>query len=151
MIKKEYAKLRAKHNLPRYGELNNIFELDLLESDKLLLRQIKRKIKKKFDDVASFIIPLLQPEATDFISIQEYHCCSEKQRAELLQVLKRIMILERKYTETTFLLDDKKDALFIRQAFKEWKSSNVLVGYAVQLQEYWKRDDDKRPARRYLG
>jgi hypothetical protein len=152
MVKKEYEKLRVKYNLPSYRRLNNAFELDLLESDKLLLKQIKKRIREKFEGIALFIIPLIQPRADDWVSIQEYKNCSEKDRKELSKLLKKVMILGRKFSEAHFLQDDKHDAKFITIACNEWEElRKPLAKFALKLQDCWKKDDPKKETRSYLG
>ena len=48
-IKEEYEKLKEKHNLPDFKEINNEFEITTIEKEEFLLREIRRKIYEKIE------------------------------------------------------------------------------------------------------
>jgi len=72
-IKKEYEKLRKKHNLPSYDKINNDFELDSLQnlSEDLFLRLIRRRMNEKIIFFCRILEEILHPNASSIISLHE--------------------------------------------------------------------------------
>ena len=46
-IKKKYEELAKKYNIPSFDEINNEFEIALIDEESIILREIRRKITEK--------------------------------------------------------------------------------------------------------
>jgi hypothetical protein len=84
-ILRKYSFLQKKYHLPEYHVINRELEIASLDSQKFLLRQIRRKIYHRLDDFCELIEDLLQPDAT-ISQMHEYRFFSDKKRTKIFNI-----------------------------------------------------------------
>ena len=152
-IKEAYEKLKKQYSqLPDFAALDNEFEISLIECEPQLLRQIKKKICEHVDAVHELLEELLQPEMTSFGNLYESKCFEEIERAQILELYKKVMLLLRELDETILEQDDAVDAEFIKKAMREWPAiRKAALPFVKKLKECWKKPAGARKFIEYLG
>jgi len=153
MVKKEYSEIKKKFpKLPDFSKLDDEFEVSDIEKSKFLLRQVKRKIGEKLENVIKLLEQILQPDPGSFADLYECSCFDAKTKKEILALYSRIMLLYRTIMESDLLNDEKKDAEVISDAFSAWPKLRVeSAGYVEKLKACWKKPEEVKDVLEYLG
>lgn len=155
-IKKEYQTLAKKYKLPDYEALDKEFELlyvmDVKEI-KYVLRFIRRRINDKVAWACSMIQSILQPNPGSLVNLQESSCFSKDDKQKLYTMLRSLMQLERQSLLLDINLDEKGDAGFIGDSFKQWNSFKKNISWiAEKMYEHWKTvREEKKERDQYFG
>tara|TARA_Y100000034_G_scaffold136782_1_gene215731 strand:- start:2221 stop:2682 length:462 start_codon:yes stop_codon:yes gene_type:complete len=138
-IKEEYGKL--KHKLPKFGEINQDFELEFIKEKPFLLRQIRRRMNEKVIFFCRIIEGLLYPTQQHIINVTEVKNFSEEKKKEVQKIYKGLMQYERQSLLLDVTPSDKKDVEFINDVFNFWKGKKKEMENVVKLmQESWKKE-----------
>lgn len=133
-----YDELQEKYGLPSFSELDNEYELD--EPKKFILREIRRKINGKLDMYLDVLESVLNPESTTS-GMHEGNHLSDIERRNILSLFKRLMKIRRTSTELGLLLDEEKDAAFIKDVYNQWKSIKEEVLKVVRrMKDSWDKE-----------
>jgi len=152
-IKEAYEKLKKQYSqLPDFAALDKEFEISLIECEPQLLRQIKKKICEHVDAVHELLEELLQPEITSFGNLYESKCFMDSDRAQILELYKKVMLLLRELDETILEQDDAIDVAFIKKAMQEWPTiRKATLPFVKKLKECWKKPAAAKKFIEYLG
>ena len=138
-IKEEYGKL--KHNLPRFEEINNEFELEFIKDSSFLLRQIRRRMNEKIIFFCRIIEGVLYPTQQHIINATEIKNFSNEKKKEAHIIYKNLMQYERQSLLLDVTPNDKEDVKFINDIFNFWKKTKKDVEGIVKLmKESWKKE-----------
>ena len=155
-VKKEYESLRKKYDLPDYDKLDNEFEflyIGEIKEIRFPLRFIRRRINDKIALICNMVQTLLQPNPGSIINLQESSFLSKEDKLRYTQLLKDLMETERTSLRLDFDFDERKDANFIKEAFKKWNEyKQEIVKLTDKLIEGWKKLEIKKEQKdRYFG
>jgi len=153
MIKDEYQKLKKLHSqLPEYELLDHEFEICDIEKNRHILRQIRRKIEERLENIAMIIGGILQPDTNLFSSMIECDAFTEEEKKELLEHYERLMTLYRGLLEADLILEEKKEVETIKIIGEQWPAlRKKLVPIATKLKERWKSPGEVKEILEYLG
>jgi hypothetical protein len=155
-FKKEYEKLKKKFNsLPDFKELNDQFEFssmkDFPEDEDFLLRNIRRKINDRFANLSRFIEETLNPNPGSIIGITESKKFTLKDREELRNLLKNLMLFERKSLLLEIEFDNDKEANFINESLNNWKNiKKDFKPFIKKMMDSWDTKEEKQ-TNHYFG
>lgn len=150
-IKEEYSKLKDKYNLPDFQEIDDEFEISLIDSEVFLLREIRRKISERFNKFSKILESILQPEAV-ISDMQECHIFNEEEKNKVYSLFKKFMFFRHLSTEASIECTDESNADFINSAFEEWNKMKPEIKDIVQkLRECWKKDTSIHEVLNYMG
>ncbi len=151
MIKETYSKLKTKYSLPPFDELNNEFEISLIEKDDFLLREIRRKITDKLGNVCGPLEGAVGGE-THPMAVIEFGNISDSEIKKSMEIYKKLMYLIRQSQEVGILADEKKDAEFIKEFFKQWPLLKADIAKIFsKLKESWKKEVDEKDDSNIFG
>ena len=92
MIKSAYELCRKEYPiLPDFDRMDKEFELSLIESDKFVLRAIKRKIAEKFEIVLHVFEHVLSPDTSSFTEIHECKALTNGEKKQVIEVIRKLM------------------------------------------------------------
>lgn len=149
-VKEEYEKLN--HKLPRFDDMNNDFELELIKTKHFLLRQIRRRVNEKIIFFCRIIEDLIYPTQQHIINITEIKNFSEERKKKLQEIYRELMYYERVSLMLDVIPDDKKDAEFINDVFNFWRKMKKQMEDVVKImQESWKKEDISSEKNNYFG
>ena len=151
MIKDTYSKLKPKYSLPAFEELNNEFEISLIEKEDFLLREIRRKIVDKLSNICGPLEGAVSGEPHP-ISVIEFGNINDSEVKKSIDIYKKLMYFIRYGQETGILADEKKDAEFIKSFFEQWKPIKAdVIRIFSKLKESWKKEGDEKDDSNIFG
>ena len=142
-VKDEYEKLRKKFkNLPTFDKLDFEFEIRGIEEHVFLLREIRKRIMEKLDSYAQYLSELLQPEPT-VANLRESQDFTTKEKAELYDLYKRLMIAHRAGMEVSVLGGDAEHAAYLAEICKDWeKGKKQMLAILKKVKASWLKDTE---------
>ncbi len=154
-LKEDYEKLRKKHSLPSYEEINNEFELlyfgNILEIH-FPLKFVRRRMVDKINSFIGLLQNILYPNPSSLINMEEHKSFSEEEKKDMDGLIKELMALAR--TSTLLELDnnENKDGEFIKKTFTRWKElTKELSPIVERLVEIWKKERTDEESKPYFG
>ena len=153
MIKEAYDKLRKEHPiLPDFDKINKEFEIELIESDKFLLRHIKRKIAERMEPVMDVLEHSINPDPNSFSDMYECRCFTNGEKRQVLDIFRHLMEQYRSLLETDLIGEDAKDAEVIRKIYDIWhQDKKQLVPLVKKIRECWQKHVEPKEILEYLG
>jgi hypothetical protein len=150
-IKEKYQELSGKYKLPSFEELDNEFEVSIIEKDNFLLREIRRAIIEKIEIYIEFLEKLLNPE-TDLSSMYESSVFNEEDRKELFEVYKKIMFFHRLSVEVSIEENDEKTSEYLNKFLGEWvEIKKRFLAVVQKTKESWVKNINIDEKLRYMG
>lgn len=151
-IKKKYEKLRETYTLPKFDEIDRIFEISTIENEEFLLRDILGKIIMKLEYYIKLLEELLQPDTSSMSSMHEINFFTESQKRDIYFLYKSLMKLHREAIETDLIQSEKNEAEYISKILKNWNSvKQELLGYIKTMKESWDKETKMEEELGYLG
>lgn len=151
-LQHHYAELQKKHKLPDFALLDKEFEISTIEKPSFLLRNIRRKISERLDDITQFLEQLVQPDPNVFSSLFEYRALSEAERKEVLKQFQSLMSLYRSCMDAELSAEDAQDAAVISRAATEWPAARAALRPIVQkIAAAWPKVIERKDAVGYFG
>lgn len=155
-FKKEYEKLKKKYSsLPDFKRLNDQFEFsamkDFPEDKEFLLRNIRRKINDRFVNLSRFIEEVLNPNPGSIVGITESKNFNIKDRERLRDLLKNLMLLERKSLLLEIEFDNNREVEFIKNALNSWNGiKSDFKPFIKTMMDSWDTEEEKQ-TNHYFG
>ena len=121
-LKKDYEKLRKKHSLPSFDELNKNFSIERIsetETD-FLLREVRRAISEKINIYIRIIETFLQPTNCPIYIFSIAKLLNTNNKEKLAEIYKKLAELEFKILEIDLEFAEEKEANFIKEAYNVW-------------------------------
>ena len=122
-LKRDYEKIRKKHNLPGFEELNEDFQIEKVaecETD-YLIREVRKYISDKFANYLRFIESLLNPVNVPLFVYSIIKHLSKEDNEKLKEIYQKIAKREVDIIEIDIEYNEKKEAEFIKESFKFWQ------------------------------
>jgi hypothetical protein len=153
MIKDSYEQARKEYPiLPDFAKINHEFELELIEQEAFLLRQVKRKIGEKFEPVLDLFESNLNPDANSFSDMYECRCFTNGEKKQVLESYRHLMEQYRLIMETDVICDDKLDAETIRKNYDLWlQEKKQIAPLMKKIRECWQKHFEPKEILEYLG
>jgi hypothetical protein len=151
-IQHHYQGLQKQHKLPEFALVDKEFEISNIDKPGFLLRNIRRKISERLDDVTQFLEPFVQPDANSFTSLFEYRALSEADRREVLKQFQHLMALYRSCIDAELSVDDAQDAAIIARIINEWPAIRAALRPIVQkVAASWPKPLERKDVVGYFG
>lgn len=153
MIKDAYEDLRKRFkSLPAFEEIDTELELSALENEHFLLRNVKKRLEERLEDLSSMLGDIVHPSSESPALVYEWRCFDQKEKKAILALYKRVQFLMRAFCEADLISTDQTDAQLIIEAFKAWKDiRKECIPLAKRLKECWTKEIDYKEDLGYLG
>lgn len=146
-LKRDYAKLQKKYNLPDYKILNIEFDIEKIAENKteVLLREIRRKIEQRTGSFLKMLEEFINPTYASIASLTLIKSFTEEERKIIQRSYKYLvsLVLKSGVLETEY--NEKTEADFIKEAIKKWhaakKDLNILI---KRLEKIWEEREEER-------
>ncbi len=122
-LKKLYAGLEKKYELPSFEELNRNFEIEKIRRGQVnLLKTIRKTMMEKIINSMGFMETLLNPMNAPRIYLVYMKSMSNEDRAEVEKIYSILgdLVLGSMGLEIDY--DEKKEAEMIKKVVKDWES-----------------------------
>ena len=144
-IKEEYNKLKEKHKLPNFDDINSEFEFIAIDKKGIISRQIRRRMNDKIVFFCNIIERILYPNPQAIPLAQESKFLDDK-KDNLFRLYKKLMSYERRSLDLDVRSSkEKEDIDFIKDLLNDWNEIKENISEAtVRLKEFWKIKDEKK-------
>jgi len=152
-LKKNYEKLRQKHNLPNFKEMNEEFEIEKLQDTETetLSRGIRRVIIEKNTAYLRFVEIFLNPSQAPMFFLALIKSLETNDRKLLENLYLKLGKFEIESLALDTFYDEKKDADFIKRFFNEWKEVKVEIEKVMKaIRISWEKKSERKE-KGYLG
>lgn len=151
-LNKEYASLQKKYSLPSLESLELNFAPFDIEHEKFILSGIRKRMSEKIEHFANLLANIFEGDTT-LSNICESESLNEKKKTNLFRIYKRLMKYLRKSTILALSYDEKMEAEFINEFFKEWDViKKELKKQFEEFCESWDNESNiKEEIQNYLG
>jgi len=144
-----YDSFEKKYSLPDFEFMQKEFDIVDFES-KFVLKEIREKLKDKFDYSSKVIETLFQPEG-DFSSFLETKRFENGVKDEYFTAYKRLRFLVREAQTLYFKNDDSLDSDYIKNSLKSWEELKpVLIDLMEKFKSCW-TDEGLKDDVKYFG
>ena len=153
MIKEAYEHLKKEQPiLPEFDKINKEFELELIESEKFLYGQIKKKIAEKMEPLIELLEHAISPDPNSFSDLYEFRCFTNGEKKQLVDVFRHLMDKYRSLLESDLIGEDKTDAETIRKVYDEWmQEKKTVIPMLKKMREGWQKHVEPKEILEYLG
>ncbi len=122
---KLYGKLKEKYGiLPDFKNLDLEFEISSVKerdiNEKYFSRMIRRRMYEKFYSFSSGLLSILTPQTPSIILAHEHKFLTNEDRDKIMDVIKKLIRMEREYLILETEFDEKKDVEFITSGLETW-------------------------------
>jgi len=139
-LKKDYEKIRSKHNLPSFREMNEDFQIEKIaecETD-YLVREIRKTIFEKFSNYFRFVESLLYPMDVPIFFFSVIKFLSAEDLEKVKEIYKELSKKEIDVIELDIQYDEKKETEFVKDSFKFWQETkNELNDIIAKIKKNW--------------
>jgi len=150
-MEKHYEVLKNKYSLPTFEELDNHYELAELEDKKHLLRNIRGKMKERFDAIISLLLDILEPDV-DAVSIHEAQVFSEMESKQILTLFEKLKYFSR--SSSVLFIDDseEKNADYIKQIHEKYLILKPQIKQIIErIRDSWNGLKKQENKEAYFG
>ena len=153
MVKEAYEKLRKEHPvLPEFNRINKEFEIARIESDKFLLKDIKKKIAERMEPVLDIMERNINPDPNRFSDMFECRGFTNGEKRQLMDVFRHLMDEYRALLETDLIGEDKADAELIAKIYSSWlHDKKQILPFIKKIRESWQKHVEPKEVLEYLG
>jgi len=151
-IQKEYENLSKKYELPRYKDIDLVFEVSTIENTNFLLRNVIGKIVEKIEYYTKLLEEFIQPDAASLSGMHEIRFFSDDEKRKIYVLYKKLMGLNRNAVEVDILQDESKEADYIVNALNTWQQiKDELTSFVKKMKECWEKETNVEEELGYLG
>ncbi|KHO46773.1 MAG: hypothetical protein QS98_C0001G0032 [archaeon GW2011_AR3] len=149
--KKTYALLEKKYRLPDYSFLQQNFDIDMIEPERLTLREVRRKMHEKIEWIAKVLESWLQPD-TNLQNLYEVGIFNEEDKKKVYLIYKELMSLHSSSLILEIQGNDELNAEFIRDFGDRWKILRTQVlKYFENVKIGWNKESQIEEKLGYFG
>ena len=152
-LKKQYEILRKKYSLPSFQELNEDFDIEKLQDKEtdILSREVRRVMVERNLSYLRFIEMFLNPTNAPVFFLALVKTMDVKDKAALNEIYLKLGKFELESIKLDNEYDEKKDAEFIKNFYKQWQEIKQGFGKLMEnLEKSWEKEV-KKGERGYLG
>jgi len=118
-LKKEYEKFKKKYDLPKFFELNKLFDVEELDVETdFLLRKIRRIISDRIAGYLRFIETILNPSNAPMFFFKLIKKLESKDKEVLSEIYEVLGSFEIELIKLDLYYEEEKEAKFIKDSFK---------------------------------
>ena len=142
-LKEDYEKLRKRHNLPSFKELNEDFQIEKAAETEteILIREVRRFVGDKLMKYMRFIESLLNPVNVPMFIFSIIKLIDAEEKKRLSEIYKKLMKKEIKFIELDLEFNEEKEAQFIKDSYELWQE--MKKDMLMVMDKINKRWDDK--------
>ena len=150
-LHEHYNKLKEQFNLPEFDALNHEFEIETIEAESFLLRNLRRKVIEKLESVSKVLEDILQPDQ-HLCSLTECKYFNDDEKKEVFELYRKIMVILRQSLRAEIVDGDKENADFIIMLFQEWNNiKDDLIKITTKLVDSWEHESESESRIEYFG
>lgn len=147
----KYRELKSKLDLPELDILKANFDVDGIDEEDNVLKEILKKILVKVDSYASLFENLLQPDSS-IVYMHEASNLDSDNKILIKKLYMKLMHMERGLQLNTVDFEEQKASLAIAQATNDWlglkEDLKLILG---KLKDSWTKNSETTKQEGYFG
>ncbi|MFA6022794.1 MAG: hypothetical protein WC781_01775 [Candidatus Pacearchaeota archaeon] len=149
-VKEKYEVLRKKYSLPEFKELHEEFDIEKSDfGEDTILRDIRKTMAAKYFALLTFIENQLNPSSMFQMMLTK--CLEQEDRTKLNELFDKIGLTEIESFKLDIKYEEKKEAEFIIDKFKEWNEIKPSIEKIIDsMKTNWKKVSTKKE-KSYFG
>jgi hypothetical protein len=150
-LKEEYAKLKEKYSLPEFEALNKDFEIEDIDSEENILREVLREMHDRIEFYSGILDSLIQPDSK-LCDMKEAGNLNEKDQENITEMYRKCMLINRSLLLANLDYSHEVAAKEIIETYKEWQSiKKELKLILIKMRDTWKQESKKETYGGYYG
>ena len=122
-IKENYNKLKDKHSLPDFSELNKLFDIEDIEIEtEFLLKKIRRKISEKITDYLRFLDLILNPSNAPIFFFRLVKNLDRDDTIKITNIYEKLASFEISVISLDLEYSEQKEVEFIKSSYDIFNS-----------------------------
>lgn len=151
-LKEKYSILEKKYSLPKFEELNREFAIEKSEKDsEFLLREIIHFIIDKFQNYIRFLENLINPTNASIFGFSIMKTIDQERKTKLSEAYKKLSEIEMKLIKLDLRPSEEKEAEFIKESFKMWKTVREEIYEVIEFVEKNWDNKQEQNKKNYFG
>ena len=153
ILKENYKKIQAQHNLPSFEKLNEDFQIERIaeiETD-FLIREVRKYVADRLSNYLRSIEGILNPSNAPMFVFSIIKAIDSNDKKKFAEIYKKLSEIELELIELDIEFSEKKEAEFIKNSYKGWQEiKKELLEIVASIKKNW---DNKSEAngRGYFG
>ena len=148
----DYDQLAKSYKLPSYDELDKEFDFYLIEDYSFPLREVRKKMSDKLENLKDIFSQVLQPNPESIVDMHETKFFKEDERNEIFVLYTELQKLLRMETICSLKADEKSDAEWIKTVHHAWKGiKKRSLPFIEKMKDSWEKLTPEKAELRYLG
>ncbi|VVB78948.1 Uncharacterised protein [uncultured archaeon] len=141
-LKEEYEKIRLKHGLPEFYELNKLFDIEETEAETdFLLRKIRRTIAEKITGYSRFADIILNPSNAPMFFFKLIKKLDSGDKEVLSEIYEMLGTLELEMLTLDLDYSEEKEAQFVKKSFEVF-NSQVRIRFLEVIKKLGNSDNN---------
>ncbi len=146
-----YTELSKRYDLPNYKEINQVFEIEQIESTSFLLREVLRTMYDYLDRFIKILEEVLQADS-HIAGLFESEHTTEAHKKAWYDLYKKLMYLQRKGIATLASSLEEQEAENIKAVWAVWlEARKEFIQLGEFLAEAWNSAETDQEQLRYMG
>ena len=150
-MKETYQKLSYK--LPSFEELEENFDLDKISdrNQKFILLNIRRVMVEKFSNYSQLFEALLNPVSQSRLLLRILKKLDNEKKDKLREYCDKLLNYQYEAIKMELVWDEKKEANFVNQKFKEWNKMKDEILELMDSLEFEMKDEKNSSENNYFS
>ena len=121
-LKKHYAELQKKNDLPSFDDINEVFEIEKIDREtEILPKLIRRLMMDRVINVLGFIEMLMNPAQAPRMYHSFLNVATDKDQKLIGEIYEKLAKLFFEGLENDSKYDEKKEILLIKRILSDWE------------------------------
>jgi Ser/Thr protein kinase RdoA (MazF antagonist) len=150
-LKEAYNKLKEKQNLPSFEAIHKDFEIENIESDEDILREIIKEMHSTIDFYSRILENLIQPDSK-LCDMREAGNLTKEDQATITELYRLCMLLNRSLLLVDLDYEENDAAKTITDTHRDWQDvKKQLKIILTKMRDTWMEQSKKETYGGYYG
>ncbi|MGV8161858.1 MAG: hypothetical protein ACP5N2_00820 [Candidatus Nanoarchaeia archaeon] len=150
-LKEEYTKLKQKFDLPDYELINKDFEIESINPEENVLREIVKEMHGTVDFYSRLLENLIQPDSK-LCDMKEAGNLTKEEQTTIMDLYRRCMLINRTLLLVDLDYNEKEAATAINDTYKTWQEvKSELKPILIKMRDTWRGQAKKETYGGYYG
>ncbi len=152
-LKKNYAEVQTKYDLPSFEELSADFSIEKaseVETD-FLVREVRKYMSDKLQNYMRFVETILHPSNASMFIFSIIKTIEVKDKEKLTEVYKKLARYEVDLIELDIEYSEEKEAKFVKKFNASWQGvKKDMLSIVGVIRDNWDKEVEKS-TKAYFG
>lgn len=143
-LKSEYKKFKDKYNLPEFSQLNELFDIEEIDTESdFLLRKVRRTIADRVSGYLRFIEVILNPSNAPMFFFKLVKKLDSKDKEVLTGIYESLSGYEVEMIALDLDYSEKNEAMFIKKSYESF-NKEIRTNLLSVIKKLGNHDDNSK-------